>query len=85
MSEDAGLHEKVGILTGLIQSQTDSFKDFRNEMRDYMEKDLEAHSKIEHEVHKLATNQAVEKVKLGSIVAVATVIVNQIIAGLFKN
>lgn len=43
----------------------------------YMEKDLEAHAKIEHEVHSLATGQAVEKMKLGGMVALLSVAVNE--------
>jgi len=84
MSEDTSLHEKVGVLKGLMEGQIDALSEFKNEMRAYMEKDLQAHDDIKKEVHGLATNQAVEKVKLGAIVAVATVIVNQIIAGFFK-
>ena len=85
MSEDTSLHEKVGKISGLLEASIRSQEDYRTEMRLYMEKDLEAHEDLRKELHSLATNQAVEKVKLGSIVAVATVIVNQIIAGLFKN
>lgn len=50
---------------------------FEHKMDDYMEKDLEAHAKIEHEVHSLATSQAVEKVKLGTIVAMVSVALNE--------
>lgn len=85
MSEDTGLHEKVGVLKGLMEGQMTALSDFKDEMRSYMEKDLHAHDEIKKEVHNLATNQAAEKVKLGAIVAVATVIVNQVISGFFKN
>jgi len=85
MSEDTSLHEKVGVLTGLVQSQTESSKEFREEMRGYMERDLEAHEDMRKELHDLSSRQAVEKVKLGAIVAAATVIVNNIIGSFFKN
>jgi len=88
LEEIGRLLEDVGHLKGtleqhIVNSESNRVQivqridSFEHKMDAYMEKDLEAHAKIEHEVHKLATTQAVEKMKLGSIVAMVSVALNE--------